>query len=125
MWGWFWKYGIVGLLGGVNIGIFFALLYEWFRPGAVLEPPMTRADYLDLSLAVLGVILAALGIGLAVLGVIGYNAIRQVAEDRAEKVAQIHLDSYNTQGKPADAGTVPEISGEETKVSDVKAEENV
>jgi len=91
----FRTYGTV-LIGIINICLFVLLSYRWFIVKSPSSHEIRYEDYLNLSLVLLQSILAALAIGLAVLAFVGYNAIKEAAEKRAEEAADRLVRHYLT-----------------------------
>ena len=65
--------------------LFGVLCWRWFLSNTVDTTPMTRSDYLDLSLSLLEAILAVITIFLAGVAFFAYFDIRRAAERMAEQ----------------------------------------
>lgn len=75
-------------LGVINISLFIALIYRWYLSDTIDAPPMTRSDYLDLSLTLLELILSVLTVLLAIGAFVAYYDIRRAAERMADRTAR-------------------------------------
>ncbi len=73
------------LFGVMNLCLFLALSFKWYMSDTIDTPPMTRSDYLDLSLSLLAVLLTAITIFLAIAAFFAYYDLRNAAERMAEK----------------------------------------
>lgn len=58
--------------------------------------PIEGLDVISLQIDILGLTLAAIGIGLAVMALFGYQALKEAAEARAERVAKETVDTRMT-----------------------------
>jgi hypothetical protein len=70
-----------------NLGLFLATLFLYYGEAKSSPEPITRYEFIDLSLAVLNVCVALLAITLAVAAFWGYSAIREAATHKAAEVA--------------------------------------
>lgn len=84
----------IWLVGIVNICLFLTLSFRWFVVKSPSNHQITYEDYINLSLLLLQLILAALAIGLAAMAFIGYNAIKDAAERHAEEAAEKFVKAY-------------------------------
>lgn len=84
---------IFTLVGIANILIFLSVLSLFWRPDTV-PVPITSDVALGMHLQLFEAILAALAIGLAVFGFVGYAAIKDAAERRADDTARQVMQTY-------------------------------
>jgi hypothetical protein len=92
-------------LAAINVAVFCGLSYRWFLADTIDTPPMTRSDYLDLSLSLLSVMLAAITIFLAIAAIFAYYDIRRAAERMAEETT-ISVYQRVSQGEPVSLGNL-------------------
>jgi hypothetical protein len=101
------------LAAAFNGIIFIAIVTVFLEPRAVPVLHVTSDVLLGLHIQIFETFLAALAIGLAVFGVIGYAAIREAAERRAEETAREALQQMRELVRaPNAAGTdEPDLTG--------------
>lgn len=85
------------LVSVFNVIIFLTLVAGFLRPDTV-PVPITGDVAIALHLQLLEVILAAIAIGFAIFGFIGYTAIRDAAERRADATAREVMQAYAMDG---------------------------
>lgn len=87
-----WLASVFVLVSFFNLFIFVVLIAAFWRPDTV-PVPITGDVAIGLHLQLFEAFLAALGIGLAVLGFVGYQAIREAAERRADDAIKAAVDA--------------------------------
>lgn len=85
-------------ISAINIILFVMLSYRWFLSETVDAPPMTRSDYLDLSLTLLGIMLTVVLIFLAISAFFAYYDLRQAAERMAEDTTMSVFQKLSQEG---------------------------
>ena len=121
-----WATYVFVLVSFFNFFMFLSLVVMLWRPDYV--PVAITGDVaLGMHLQLFESFLASLGIGLAVFGFVGYQAIRELAERKADQAVREALDlDRRMRGngsdtiEPAELGTVPSrgetTSQEETSI---------
>jgi hypothetical protein len=90
-----WVFGIFLLVGIFNLLIFLAYGWGALSPGSPIRP-MSGEAVLGLHIQLFEVVLTSISIGLAVFGFVGYAAIKDAAERRAEETTRSMLSAYQT-----------------------------
>jgi hypothetical protein len=100
------------LLTGFNSFIFISVALTYWRPD-VVPVPITGDAVIGLHLQLFEAFLAALSIGLAVFGFVGYAAIRESAERRAEEVSRNYMQRFGnaTNDRSVPPTEKPDLSG--------------
>lgn len=108
-----WAVFIFVLVSFFNGAIFIAIVFAMWRPETV-PVPITGDVAIGLHLQMFEAFLAALGIGMAVFGFVGYQAIKEAAERKADEAARaaIGLDGgtfrlRSTSAEEAMLGDIP------------------
>lgn len=106
-----WVFRFFGL---VNISIFVALSWWWWRPDIV--PVQTTPDVaLGLHLQLFEIFVSVVGLVLGVMGFVGYQTIRQTAERKAEDAVKQFLAAQKEPKSSPDHVTVVSVASVETK----------
>lgn len=108
-----WVVLILFLATAFNVIIFIAIVLVFLEPEAIPNLHVTSDVLLALHIQIFETFLAALAIGLAVFGVIGYAAIREAAERRAEETAKEAMQGLQELMRPPqETGTEkPDLAG--------------
>lgn len=107
-----WLIFVFIVVSVVNTLIFVSIVGVFWRPDAI-PAPITSDVVIGLHLQLFEAFLAALAIGLAVFGFVGYSAVKEAAERRAEDAARETTQAYLRAQGPSRASLVetPDFSG--------------